>query len=334
MEIKQERRDRVRQKRRPTILIQCEGNNKTEKLYFANFRSKNYHIEFGKGNCTDPVNMIKSLNINIKNFELNRKNKDIAYCVFDTDVDPQKQIQIDEAILRKKGIIELIKSNPCFEIWYLFHFRDTTRIFNSNDEVIRELKNYILNYEKNKDFFNLLRDKSNNAIEYAKAVEQRHKNNGKSIDSMECNPSTEVYKIIEKFNELNMALLHQGKVLAHGDVHEIRDLLEERAHSVRLRCTDPHRLAARLIELPDVNGVRFTGDPRLLVVETERAESFFARLTDLGLDSGLVSPVPTAPPPVPLPPLPVAPPVPAALPPDPVAPPVPLVVVLLPQPAL
>ncbi len=84
-----------------------------------------------------------------------------------------------------------------------------------------------------------------------------------------------------------IALLHQGKVLAHGDVHEIRDLLEERAHSVRLRCTDPHHLAARLIELPDVSGVRFTTDPRLLVVETARAESFFARLTDLALDADL-----------------------------------------------
>jgi ABC-2 type transport system ATP-binding protein len=84
-----------------------------------------------------------------------------------------------------------------------------------------------------------------------------------------------------------VALLHHGKVMAHGDVHEIRDLLEERAHNVRLRCADPHRLAARLIELPDVQGVRFTADPRLLVVETERAEGFFGRLTELGQEPGL-----------------------------------------------
>jgi ABC-2 type transport system ATP-binding protein len=84
-----------------------------------------------------------------------------------------------------------------------------------------------------------------------------------------------------------VALLHHGKVMAHGDVHEIRDLLEERAHSVRLRCADPHRLAARLIELQDVQGVRFTSDPRLLVVETARAEGFFARLNELGLEPAL-----------------------------------------------
>jgi ABC-2 type transport system ATP-binding protein len=84
-----------------------------------------------------------------------------------------------------------------------------------------------------------------------------------------------------------VALLHRGKVMAYGDVHEIRERIEERAHTVRLRCTDPHRLAARLIELADVSGVRFTPDPHALVVETERAESFFVRLNDLGSDPGL-----------------------------------------------
>jgi ABC-2 type transport system ATP-binding protein len=76
-------------------------------------------------------------------------------------------------------------------------------------------------------------------------------------------------------------------VLAHGDVHEIRDLIEERAHVVRLRCADPHRLAARLIELEDVSGIRFATDPHGLLVETNRAEGFFARLTALGTESGL-----------------------------------------------
>jgi ABC-2 type transport system ATP-binding protein len=84
-----------------------------------------------------------------------------------------------------------------------------------------------------------------------------------------------------------VALLHRGKVLAHGDVHDIRDLIEERAHVVRLRSADAHRLAARLIELADVSGVRFADDPHGLVVETRRAESFFARLTELGDDPGL-----------------------------------------------
>jgi len=85
----------------------------------------------------------------------------------------------------------------------------------------------------------------------------------------------------------HVALLHHGKVLAQGDVHEIRDWIEDRAHAVRLRCADPHRLAARLIEIEQVSGVRFTNDARVLVVETQRADAFFARLTELGRDPQL-----------------------------------------------
>jgi ABC-2 type transport system ATP-binding protein len=84
-----------------------------------------------------------------------------------------------------------------------------------------------------------------------------------------------------------VALLHRGKVLAQGDVHEIRDLIQERAHVVRLRCANPHRLASRLIEITDVAGVRFTDDPHGLVIETSRAEGFFAQLTALGADPAL-----------------------------------------------
>ena len=75
--------------------------------------------------------------------------------------------------------------------------------------------------------------------------------------------------------------------LLRTSTHEIRDLLEERARSVRLRCRDPHRLAARLIEAEDVTGVRFTPDPRTLIVETARAEGFFGRLNSLALEDGI-----------------------------------------------
>jgi ABC-2 type transport system ATP-binding protein len=84
----------------------------------------------------------------------------------------------------------------------------------------------------------------------------------------------------------NIVLLHQGRVLAHGDVYEIRDLIEDRARSVRLRCKQTHRLAARLLELGTVNAVRFTDDPQVLVVETQHADDFFAKMTQLGQDDG------------------------------------------------
>jgi ABC-2 type transport system ATP-binding protein len=82
-------------------------------------------------------------------------------------------------------------------------------------------------------------------------------------------------------------LLHQGRVLAEGDVHDIRDLIEDRARSVRLRCREPHRLAARLMESGVVSGLRFTPEPDVLVAETPHADAFFEHMTRLGLEDGL-----------------------------------------------
>jgi len=82
----------------------------------------------------------------------------------------------------------------------------------------------------------------------------------------------------------HILLLHQGRVLAQGDVHEIRDLIEDRARSVRLRCRTPHHLAARLMETGRVSGMRFTNEPDILVVETAHADAFFETLSILGLE--------------------------------------------------
>ena len=39
-------------------------------------------------------------------------------------------------------------------------------------------------------------------------------------------------------------LVHNGRILAEGDVRDIRDLLDEHPHTVALRARDPRRLAA------------------------------------------------------------------------------------------
>jgi ABC-2 type transport system ATP-binding protein len=84
-----------------------------------------------------------------------------------------------------------------------------------------------------------------------------------------------------------IVLLHHGRVLAQGNVHEIRDHIEDRARSVLLRCVEPQRLAAQLLQSGDVTGVRFTRDPDALVVETASADAFFQRVTALGFCDGI-----------------------------------------------
>ncbi|UCE01985.1 MAG: ABC transporter ATP-binding protein [Candidatus Latescibacterota bacterium] len=84
-----------------------------------------------------------------------------------------------------------------------------------------------------------------------------------------------------------IVLLHHGRVLAQGNVHEIRDHIEDQARSVLLRCVEPQRLAAQLLQSGEVTGVRFTRDPNALVVETASADAFFQRVTALGFSDGI-----------------------------------------------
>ena len=40
-------------------------------------------------------------------------------------------------------------------------------------------------------------------------------------------------------------LIHNGRILAEGDVREIRDLMDEHPHTVALRARDPRRAGPR-----------------------------------------------------------------------------------------
>ena len=109
-----------------------------------------YHFVFAAGNDTDPVRLVRNIANKIKEEDLSFKDGVLAYCLFDLDLDKTKEPQMitaKSAAVKKN--IQLITSNPCFEVWFIEHFRYTTKPFNSSTEVIRELKKYIPNYSKN-----------------------------------------------------------------------------------------------------------------------------------------------------------------------------------------
>jgi ABC-2 type transport system ATP-binding protein len=79
-------------------------------------------------------------------------------------------------------------------------------------------------------------------------------------------------------------LIHQGKILAQGDIHYIRDLIETHPHVISLRCGDPRALAARFVKEPYVQNLRFEADAGGLVVETHNRDAFFGRLNAVILE--------------------------------------------------
>ena len=77
----------------------------------------------------------------------------------------------------------------------------------------------------------------------------------------------------------NILLINQGRILAEGNVHQIRDLIDEHPHTVYVRADDPRRLARQFLESDDVLSLKF--EPGAVVVETAKPDTFYARLTDM-----------------------------------------------------
>lgn len=193
--------DRVRKvrKQKSKVLIAAEGKNKTEKTYFSNFEDgkKSYNITYARGNNTDPLKLVKMLIKEIDELKLDLQDDDVAYCIFDTDINPNKNKLIEQAIeLAKKNHIKIITSSPCIELWFLLHFDYTTANMD-NEEVMNRLKEYYPKYEKNINIYPDIIKKVDLAINRAKKLEKFQINNNRRIGMVEANPNTEVYKIVE-----------------------------------------------------------------------------------------------------------------------------------------
>ncbi len=80
-------------------------------------------------------------------------------------------------------------------------------------------------------------------------------------------------------------LMHNGRILAEGNVHTIRDLIDEHPHQVRVRASDPRGLARGLIAHDDVLKLQF--EDGAVVLETDRPDAFYGRLTEAAATGAL-----------------------------------------------
>jgi ABC-2 type transport system ATP-binding protein len=79
----------------------------------------------------------------------------------------------------------------------------------------------------------------------------------------------------------NILLINNGRILAEGNVHSIRELIDTHPHTVYVRASQPRALARKFLAEDDVLSLRF--EPGAVVVETSRPDSFYARLTQLAV---------------------------------------------------
>jgi ABC-2 type transport system ATP-binding protein len=84
-----------------------------------------------------------------------------------------------------------------------------------------------------------------------------------------------------------IVLVHQGKILAQGDIPYIRELIEAHPHMISVRSSDPRALAACFVGDRSIQKMSFAPDGRTFVVETHKRDDFFARLTGVVLEGGI-----------------------------------------------
>ena len=120
--------------------------------------------------------------------------EDSVWAMFDRDEHPGFQEAKNKA--RSKGVC-LAVSNPCFEIWGIYHYEDCQRHI-ERDECQKKLEELCPSYNKKsgKNFANddIIKDKYRDAIARAeKSLNSRRKER-----NLEGNPSTNVHHLIEK----------------------------------------------------------------------------------------------------------------------------------------
>lgn len=88
-----------------------------------------------------------------------------------------------------------------------------------------------------------------------------------------------------------MIMLHRGRLLAEGEIEDIRALIESQPLTLRIESPQVRPLAARLVELPEVTSIEIaqseTAAPPALVVRTSRPEAVYNRVQDAVLQSSL-----------------------------------------------
>lgn len=206
----QKMRSRIRRKVRKrklkkTILIVCEGE-KTERYYLDGLKreetiSKVFAITVvpGKGGSRSQI-IERAINQKAQ-----RKGMDVVLCVLDTESLETVQAKADLATARQEAAgndIILYISNPAFEVWFLAHFRRTSRSFSDCDAVIVELDKewsaaFRQPYNKSDDgAYQRLAGRTQAAVTNAKdVVEIDHR---EKPDIADRNSSTDFYRLVER----------------------------------------------------------------------------------------------------------------------------------------
>ena len=189
---------------RKSILVVCEGE-KTEPLYFNALKEELQLIMVdvdivGEGaapiSVVDRAIQLREERKRVASKSLIKTAYEVIYCVLDVEA-PVPHESLARAIDKAKGNkFDVILSNPCFEYWYILHFRKTGAPLGSSQDAKSALRQEHPAYSKSDTtIFDVVYQKTSAAIRHSKEVLREQHNDAE--DLRDCNPSTHVHKIVE-----------------------------------------------------------------------------------------------------------------------------------------
>jgi ABC-2 type transport system ATP-binding protein len=90
-----------------------------------------------------------------------------------------------------------------------------------------------------------------------------------------------------------IVLIHKGRLLAEGEVGEIRALLDAHPHTVAVRARDVRALARELVALSPIRALHFGADGEWLTAQTAEPDAFYQAVHEHAQRCGVIEMYPT-----------------------------------------
>ena len=107
------------------------------------------------------------------------------------------------------------------------------------------------------------------------------KNQGKTIIV-----SSHILPEIEAMTN-NIILIHQGKIFAHGDIQEIRALIDTHPHKISVQCNNPRFIADKVVHSDFVLNIEFNDEDNRITFKTNNRDKFFDSLMKIIVENGI-----------------------------------------------
>tara|TARA_B100000989_G_scaffold136953_1_gene101678 strand:+ start:360 stop:1349 length:990 start_codon:yes stop_codon:yes gene_type:complete len=95
--------------------------------------------------------------------------------------------------------------------------------------------------------------------------------------------SSHILNEIERITE-QIVILHRGRILALGNSHAIREMLDQHPHKIMLNCENPRELAKDLMKIDEVTGMSFANSDNL-IIETKHLGEVHKKLPEIIVES-------------------------------------------------